>query len=173
MTLKSSPLWSFCKIYSSIFSLSVRCKDETPTFSLPQRLSIHHDNTQSSVCVCVCDSAIFSVPLLWAERVTIAPPLQALTSFSIFTRAAPFLASLFLFLLHILIMCVCLSVCVCLPPHSTLLPWGIMRHKWDIFTHANVYIFGTLCLLPSVTPGVLWKSVDYLPNKCFTSWIRE
>ena len=153
MTLKSSPLWSFCKIYSSIFSLSVRCKDETPTFSLPQRLSIHHDNTQSSVCVCVCDSAIFSVPLLWAERVTIAPPLQALTSFSIFTRAAPFLASLFLFLLHILIMCVCLSVCVCvyhliqLYYHEALWDTSETFSRTLMFTYLALYVYCLLWLL--------------------------
>ena len=153
MTLKSSPLWSFCKIYSSIFSLSVRCKDETRTFSLPQRLSIHHDNTQSSVCVCVCDSAIFSVPLLWAERVTIAPPLQALTSFSIFTRAAPFLASLFLFLLHILIMCVCLSVCVCvyhliqLYYHEALWDTSETFSRTLMFTYLALYVHCLLWLL--------------------------
>ncbi len=60
------------------------------------------------VCVCVCVWLLYVLSAFTLSS-TIAPPLQALTSFSLFTQAAPILASFSPFMSHIVIVYMCIT----------------------------------------------------------------
>lgn len=67
---------------------SCRCRHETCAGVLLCYLSFHHRSQQTSVCL--CGSSVFFSALTSNRAFNIAPPLQALTSFSLFKQAATF-----------------------------------------------------------------------------------